>query len=265
MNVKTFPLYEIPEKLEEAAILDGSILEKYSSSLEPFNEKAKEVLSKFKVINGELANSSPLMLVRLQNSGALPERTRLATRKDLEKAISIRGNEEFLRGNYVDFGFALRTAGDSYSPNDQLAKSLAEQLKKRGIALNEGVLIPISVLRDKDDASSFYGVTLDLNDGATRETVRDLREFRWNYSRNEGLVCAGFGGGRCWSSYDEHLGYSLDYGRVVVVRSAQGVSKKISGNEFNDYQREVAQKRQQYISDLTNLREQIDAELRSAQ
>jgi len=66
------------------------------------------MLNGFVSVNGELTGSSPLMLVQLANSGLLPAEARLATRQDLEAAIFLDGS--FLRGNYVDFGLALRTA-----------------------------------------------------------------------------------------------------------------------------------------------------------
>ena len=216
-------LYKIPEVLEEAEILDDSTLPKYKESLKSMNPRAQATLGKYTVVDEELTHSSPLMQIHLLNSGALPAGTRLVTRQDLQTAIANDETGEFLRGRYTDFGIALRTARDSHAPNKEIAKRLVNQLKERGIALNEGVLIPIYALKDRDDSNEQYGVTLDLNDFATKDAIRDLREFKWDYARNEGLACAVLSY-RSWYSDYENLVRSYDYGRVVVVR-AVGASR----------------------------------------
>lgn len=73
-------LYEIPEVLESAEILDDSLLGAYNESFSGWNERAKATLGKMNSIGGEFANSSPLMFIRLHNSGILPKDTRLSTR-----------------------------------------------------------------------------------------------------------------------------------------------------------------------------------------
>ncbi len=218
---KQVPLYKIPERREVARVLDDSVLSAYNDSIQLYNERARQNLSKFGSANGQLTGSSPLMLLQLANSGLFPTEARLATRKDLETAISFDGS--FLRGNYVDFGLSLRTAGDSYEPNDLLAKRLAEQLKQKGIELGSGKLIPIKALRLKEEPNSGYGLVFDLNELATKETIADLDAFKWDYKR-EGLSCAYLYRGRGWSSYDRSLADSSGSGRVVLV-SAEGTSQ----------------------------------------
>ncbi|PIN79402.1 hypothetical protein COV16_04395, partial [Candidatus Woesearchaeota archaeon CG10_big_fil_rev_8_21_14_0_10_34_8] len=148
-------LYEIPKTPETARVLDDSILKGYNDSVKSAynSDKAREVLSKFEKAEGELAGSNSFMLVHLQNSGLVTGR--IAIRQDLEKALRSGLN---LSGNYVDFGLALRTAGDSYSPNDLLAKILAGQLDRRGIKLGKGKFIPVSALRLREDSDSEYGL-----------------------------------------------------------------------------------------------------------
>ena len=201
---------------------------KCNQSFSGWNERARAVLGKLRSINGETAGSSPFMFVHLYNSGALPEGTRLSTRQDLEKAInfyaSANNGANFTEGIYSDIGLALRTAGDSYAPNNELAKKLAKQLEARKIALNEGVLIPLSALKDSEDASGFYGLTLDLNDFASKETIRDLKEFKWDYQKDNGLACANRDG-RGWDSGNRDLDWSGDVGRVVVVRAVGTLTK----------------------------------------
>ncbi|MEK6843853.1 MAG: hypothetical protein AABX83_00330 [Nanoarchaeota archaeon] len=183
-------------------ILDDSILEAYNESIQGYNEKARDSLGKFSKSDGELTGSSPLMLIQLANSGLLPEGTRLAKREDLENAIS--QDSDFLRGHYTDFGLALKTAGDSYAPNDLLAKRLAEQFKQRNIKLGEGKLIYFDSLYLIEDENSAYGLIPSLKDGA-ESSILDLDDFRWNYTRDEGLACADLVRDRYWDSNFEHV------------------------------------------------------------
>ncbi len=227
-------LYEIPKVLEKVIELDDSILPAYNDSFAGWNERARATLGKMQSAKGALVGSSPLMFVHLANSGVLPEGDRLATRQDLEKAIQFYANanngKNLTAGIYSDVGLALRAARDNYEisegvkPNDALAKKLTEQLKHKGIPLNKGVLIPFSVLKDSEDKNEYYGLTLDLNELAAKDTIRDLREFNWNWSRNSGLACANRSG-RNWDSDIEGLCRSGDFGRVFVVR-AEGTPRK---------------------------------------
>ncbi len=146
----------------------------------------------------------------------LPQGTRIARREDLEYALS--QDNDFLRENYTDFGLALRTAGDSYEPNDLLAKRLANQLEKRDIALKTGKLIPLDALSLIDEENSEYGVVIDLKE-ESESSIRDLNDFKWDYAREEGLSHADFYWvrGWLWDSDGGRLAGSDGGGRVVVV------------------------------------------------
>ncbi|MEK6844454.1 MAG: hypothetical protein AABX83_03450 [Nanoarchaeota archaeon] len=195
-------------------VLDDSVLEAYDESIKSYNSvKAKESLGKFDKSNGQLMGSNLFRLIQLANSGLLPEGTRLARRDDLENAIS--QNDSFFRGVYVDFGLALRTAGDSYNPNDLLAKNLSEQLEQRNIKLGRGKLIPPDSLYLVEDGNSAYGVVIDLKEEGEK-LIRDINDFEWNYTRRQGLSRAILGGSKSWGSLDGDLAYSLSTGRVVV-------------------------------------------------
>jgi len=176
--VRETALYKLPETFETARVLDDSKLNEYNDSVKSAynSDKARAVLSKFGKSNGELTGSNPFMIVHLQNSGLA--NGRIVTRADLETAL--RFSPDIFRGNYVDFGLALRTAGDSYSPNDLLAKTLAEQLSKRDVKIGKGIFIPISALRLREDTNSKYGLVFDLKDDAE---VEDLSKQRWDYGR----------------------------------------------------------------------------------
>lgn len=101
----------LPDK-KVIKVLDSSKLEAYKESIKPYNKRARKALGQFSSKNGELAGSSPLMIIQYINAGLLPQGTRLARREELEYAIS--QDDSFLRENYADFGIALRSAGDSY-------------------------------------------------------------------------------------------------------------------------------------------------------
>lgn len=204
-------LYEMPKTLERARVLDDSVLNEYNESAKTAynSEQARNTLLRFGKSGGELTGSTPFMLVHLQNSGLIDGR--IATRQDLETALKFGLN---LSGNYTDFGLALRTAGDSHSPNDLLAGTLAEQLAQRGIKLGKGKFIPISALKLRESDNSQYGLVLDLNDVAE---VEDLSKQKWDYSRKEGLARACLDGNGSWYSGDEGLADSNGCGRVVVV------------------------------------------------
>jgi len=214
-------LYQIPEILETAGILEDSILPAYSDSIQNYNERARQSLGKFQSTNGQLAGSNPFMLVHLSNSGLL-QGARLAERQDLEKAIVY--DPEFVKGNWIDFGIALKTEGDSYKPNDLPARILAEKLNHKGISLDSGKLIPFNVLKNSEHDNSAYGLVFDLNDQFEEDSVRDLAEFKWDYARNEGISYAYLNGGRYWNYCYRDLDNSNGDARVVVV-SGEATSK----------------------------------------
>ncbi|MBS3064691.1 MAG: hypothetical protein J4472_02660, partial [DPANN group archaeon] len=108
--------------------------------------------------------------------------------------------------------------------NDLLAGTLAEQLKQRGISLGSGKLIPFNALRNRQHDESAYGLVLDLNETAEAAHIRDLSEFRWNYTIGEGMVRAYLDGGRGWY-YDNWVLDDSDSGARVVVVSGEATEK----------------------------------------
>jgi len=204
--------------------LDDSQLQVYQDSLKDFDEEVAQRLRGLKGVNGFLSYSTPFRLVHLLNSGLLPAGTRLAERHDLEVAIA--EDHKFVAGNWVEFGIALKTPGDSYEPNNVPARVLAKELKKRGIPLGSGKLIPYNVLRNIKNQDSHYGMVLSLSDQLENSSVRDLDEFRWNYTRDEGMARACLGRGRIWDYNDRNLDYSYGNARVVVV-GGEATPKKL--------------------------------------
>lgn len=248
------------EANESASILDDSILEAYNDSIKGYNLKARKVLGQFgRSELGELTGSSPLMKIDLLNSGLLPEDARLATRSDLESAISKAPN--FLQGLYCDFGLALWTPGDvNYKPNDLIAKTLAEQLKHKGIELGNGKLIYFSAFdKPVDSKESYYGLLLNLKDLSLNELgIRDLADFNWNYQRGEGVACACLDWIGYWNAGDGHLGWSDGDGRVVVV-SGEATSQNI----FDKYVTKFRQKKDSAIAKVQEEYAEREASLRA--
>ena len=195
-------------------VLDNLDLQAYNDSIQQFGPRAREVLGKLEGSREQPTGSNPFMLVHLLNQGLVPGE-RLAERPDLEQAVAY--DPQFVAGNWVDFGIALKTPGDSYRKNDLLAGTLAEQLKQRGISLGSGKLIPYNALRNRQHDESAYGLVLDLNETAEAAHIRDLSEFRWDYTIGEGMARAYLYGDRVWYYDDVGLDISGSSARVVVV------------------------------------------------
>lgn len=240
---------------ESATILDDSRLEAYNDSIQRLNPKLREYLGRYGQSDIQLTGSSPLMNVHWLDSGLLPEDARISTRDDLEAAIS-RANG-FLHGFYTNFGVALETAGDSYPPNDLLAKILTKELGERGISLETGKLILLNALSLQEDSDSYYGAVFRLNDRAGKDNILDLDDYKWDRSRKEGLACAYLNGGRYWDFYCGRLVDSDGAGRVVVV-SGEATSQKFLdryASKFKeDRDRKIAQIQKEYAEREANLR-----------
>ena len=216
-------LQEPPKEIRTATILNDSHVSAYRDSIQGYGEVAIKTLGEFRSHNGTLTGSNPFMLVEYANLGLLPSGARLTERPDLEEAIAI--EPSFGEGNYIDFGLALVTPGDSYEQNDLPAKVLAESLEHRGIKISPGgVLVPYRVLKNVEHGNSAYGLVQVLNDNAEKKDIRDLSEFKWDYSRDEGLARAYLYRNGDWCSNNYNLEYSNCLGRVVVV-SAEGTSQ----------------------------------------
>ena len=216
-------------------VLDNLDLQAYNDSIQQFGPRAREVLGKLEGSREQPTGSNPFMLVHLLNQGLVPGE-RLAERPDLEKAVAY--DPKFVAGNWIDFGIALKTPGDSYTKNDLLAGTLAEQLKQRGISLGSGKLIPFNALRNRQHDESAYGLVLDLNETAEAAHIRDLSEFRWNYTIGEGMAGAYLYRGRDWYYDNRSLDYSNSYARVVVV-SGEATEKNFEQEIELTYQLEL--------------------------
>ena len=252
-------LQEPPKEIRTATILNDSHVSAYRDSIQGYGEVAIKTLGEFRSHNGTLTGSNPFMLVEYANLGLLPSGARLTERPDLEEAIAI--EPSFGEGNYIDFGLALVTPGDSYEQNDLPAKVLAESLEHRGIKISPGgVLVPYRVLKNVEHGNSAYGLVQVLNDNAEKKDIRDLSEFKWDYGpRDEGLARAfldrdWYGG---WFSNGGDWDDSNSDGRVVVV-SAEGTPQKF----LDEYAAKLEEQERRLQAHLDNVRK-IQAALRS--
>src|SRR3989344_5668972 len=229
----------------EDITLSSKYLPQYQERIKLFNERARKSLDIFPDKNGILVGSNcfaPLVLREF-----LPKNSKLATMYDLEKLGG--ENPEIFKGFYIDTGLFLRTPGDSYKPNDLLAKDLAEQLKHKGITLETPKIIYFDAL-DLDENLEFeYGLVYKLNGRANLGKniidspeltndfmfmtinekgipVKDENGSRKIYTRSDGLSrfyldrISGVG------SDGRDLAYSVGDGQVVVIENKQSLEKK---------------------------------------
>ncbi len=234
-----------------AKMLDSKILESYKESIKGYGKEVRGVLDIFSDRGGILAGSNCFAPIQLR--GLLPKSSRLATMADLGLATEI--NPGFLQGFYSDTGLVLRTNGDSYSPNDFLAKDLAGQLKKRGITLNNSKVLYFDAFDLRQDENSPCGLAYNLREDAelgkqiidapeltcdfsfvTMDKrgipIRDNSGNRHFYAKKDGL--SGFCLGGYSELYSNYRGGGLvvsgGRNRVVVV-DAEGVAKNFPASK----------------------------------
>jgi len=214
----------VPERIGTIGLVGSSALPIYKKSLNYFrNESAKENLGRLQSSEGVLTYSSPLICIQLLHSGALPSNSTLATRSALELTRDFR--EKHLVEASTDIGIALWTGEDNnYKPNDLVAKTLAEDLKRRSINIGNGVLIPFEVLALKEDDNSAYGVVPRIR-GSAKDLILPLNSFKWDsVGDKHGARCASLWWGGWLAGY-VGLGCALGTGRVVSV-SGEATRKK---------------------------------------
>jgi len=207
----------------------------------------------------QLNCSNPLNSVHLINSGLLPTDARLVTREQLgmatDRAVDLIG-----RG-VVDVGLALKTDGDSYEPNDWPAKVLAGELARRGIELEDGKLIPLDVLKLREDGNQKYGAVFVLNDRATKDNILDLGDYQWYADKTNGLSVAYLNpaGFFCYNKKD--LAESSKSSRIVVVsgdETARGITMRYAAKFGEERDAAIRQANQICNSRIGHLRVGLD-------
>jgi hypothetical protein len=215
-----------------------NILIKYNEDIARYKDKTRQTLSNFYLgDNNTLIGSSSFMNVQL---GSL---VNLATPTELELAVEKK--PDFFEYQYEDIALVLRSSGDSYAPNDFVAKSLAEQIKKRLGTIptpEKPVRISLKGLSLKEDLNSSYGLVFVVGDVADIITVpefsyvNDRKCFektdergvpifnskgnRTFYARDNGLSWLCLGWDLDLRSSNGNLAKSSSIGRVPIIMSS---------------------------------------------
>jgi len=229
----------------EARFLSEDEQTKYEYVCKRFNlDKARNSL------NVPLQGSNLFKVLLLNQEGI-----RTATLPELECALE---NGMDLKGTYEDApSVILRSKGDSYAPNDSLAKDLARKLKLRSFKTPK-IITGLRIIEDED---SDYGLSFDIKDAQIIEapdfdSKNHERKFlkinpdysiefndagkRTFYVKNDGLSRLYLGRNSSLDSDCSDLAGSSSYGRVVVV-SAKGASQKFLESKLSDLQRDREQ------------------------
>lgn len=223
-----------------ARTLDSGLIEEYNEEVQlGYNDKnSRENLLIFQDRDGELAGSNCFAPIELRRH--LLEGTRLATMADLGRATEI--NPKFLEGFYSDTGLILRTAGDSYGPNNELAKDLAEQFEHRGMPLKEGMarVVYFDALGLQEDEDSSYGISYVLGERADEEELvfdsQELMQDSYTFTTTDarGVPIPDADGTRtCYTRKDGLSGFCLDrfsdVGSYYGVLACSGDSGRVVG------------------------------------
>jgi len=240
ISVKLFPRELKEVEFPEARILSSEEQARYDGEIQKYRKKAKSSLDV----------KSNLWRVLLLNQMGI----RTATLPELECALE---NDMDLKGFYEDApSVILRSAGDSHTPNDYIAKGLAKKLKIRSFKTP----IIVNGLKIVEDNSSQYGLNFDTKNAELTKALdfnnkNHNRKFsrinpdysiefdndgtRTLYTRDNGVSRLCLGGDSDLDSGDEGLAGSGDDGRVVVV-TGEASSQKILDKYISDIKEESA-------------------------
>ena len=214
-----------------AAFLSEEQQKAYEDAVRHFkNERARNVLNVPR-------NGSNLFKVLLLNQIGI----RTVTLSELDQIVQ--ADRDFLTGTFEDApSVALRSNGDSYEPNDYLAKYLSRLIRKRkfrepvvinGLGLKEDPHSPYGLSFNAKRLDFFEAPELNHKNNHRRFKVLDKRGMpvfddsgnRILYTRDSGLSRLYLGGDLYLDSNSGSLAVSYGDGRVVVV-SAEGTSPK---------------------------------------
>jgi hypothetical protein len=224
----------IPREIREADFPIARFLSeeeqtRYEQVIQEYSGKAREVL------DIKRKGSNLFKILFLNQIGI-----RTATLPELESALE---NGLDLAGTYQDAReVVLRSAGDSYEPNDYLAKDLAGQMALKHFKV-PFVVIGLEI---KPDENSFYGLSFKTTDKTRTIEVSDLnhknhqRKFKkinpdysieFEDNANRTLYTRDNGISRLYLNWDSDLGSRVGnlagsdgIGRVVLV-SAEGANE----------------------------------------
>ncbi len=257
----------IPREIKEAGFPVARFLSeeeqaKYEEACKQYSGKAREVLNIGR-------NGSNLFKVLLLNQIGI----RTASLGELESALE---NGLALQDQYEDApAIVLRSASDSYEPNDYLAKTLSAEIRvkkvtaplvitglelvldknsKYGLSFKktdktEAVEAPC--LSHKNNQKRFSRINPDYSDEFDDKANRTL------WTRDNGISRLYLGWDLLLYSGDGLLASSGDYGRVVVVNNAEGIAKNFDAylTQLNsEKERQAAEIEKRYADALRVLK-----------
>ncbi len=129
---------------------------------------------------------------------------------------------------YTDFNaLILRTAGDSYKPNDKIAKDLAEKIENREGKLKLPLIVVAPLVRYSQDKENSYQLVFDLSDKTQiiedeRLDGKKYRTEKFNEVDDLGLPLFNKEGDRTWYAREDGLA-RLYLGRGLYAGSDAGV------------------------------------------
>lgn len=238
---------------------DEKIVEQYKESIQNYGKKARKVLDIF-TVNGK--GSNPFAVAQMGKF------TTLALPSELE--VAVEENPDYFRNTYQEPALVLRTNGDSYEPNNYIAKDLFKKVKKRTGKTptpENPARISLKGLKPTEHKKSDYGLSFLLTDETeiiyapefshknnqrrfSRTDERGVPIFDENgnrtfYTRDNGLSslfldgCLGLD-----SDWDYILAGSVDGGRVAIVSDAVGAKN------LDTYVKKLEQEKQKQIEKL---------------
>lgn len=225
-----------PEEIVMCSALDvGNYPEEYDERVknilvginDDIEQKVKNTLGGFGTgNNGKLSQSSPYRLVVLQE--ILPNDKVLVSRPRLQTARE--NDPNFMSGFYVDCGLNLVTSENIYQKNKVPAEILAEDLKRVGINLETGKLIPYNILTYEVDGDSPSGLVFKLSEKGkdiAKSLILNTDDFRWDHKPSgSGLFRAFLYMDGYWDADSEYLADSFGVGRVVTEITSEAGSRE---------------------------------------
>ena len=271
------PLIEIPASIPQIGYLEGdfgkAFLEEYKGRVK-VDYNGVSALNVLNYSNNVVTGSNPFA-VAFASQILRQESLGVATQADLEKALKIRALS--LRGLYEDTGLVLRSEGN---PNEYLANDLMKQVKSRNKKQKLPVMLPLTGLELRIDLNSPNGLAFNLRedldivyapilnkpgnfnseetDEKTGLPMKTGEGDRILYTTKSGLSRLYLNGNLGLGSDDDNLAYSNDFGRVVLVSTAEGGSHDF----FNQRLVELEQVRDSVIAKINERYQRAEALLR---
>jgi len=246
----------------EASIADSKLYQEVAKGVaEKFGKDSRAYQTLMNGINTENGTGSQFFF-NTEAELYLPEDQRVARLADLGKIYD--ADTSFFKGIYTDTPeLVLRTDTPSWKNNTQILENLVGQARERGLEFssdNPLVLSGLELTRD-DNRDNPYGILVKMGDSTVavndprfdygKDKIQFGNKTKTLWTKDKGVSGVFFGGSGSVVSSGGDLQDSSDNGRVVVF-DAEGVASENS--EFEAIN-------QKYYSDLSTLKDKIDAKL----